>query len=145
MTKKLRRLVPRLFGNQYRISSAKTKRYNCIAWAAGKTKRWWEAPPNGYWPASVLADGSVESAVQLFEFLGYQRCANDASLDEGFTKVAVFGDADGYTHAARQLPDGRWSSKIGKLQDIEHDTLDGLTGSDYGSVVQMLKKPVAGP
>jgi hypothetical protein len=93
----------------------------------------------------VLADGSIESAARLFESLGFQRCADDAALEEGFTKVAIYGDADGYTHAARQLPDGRWTSKIGKLQDIEHDTLASLTGSEYGSVAQILKKPVGAP
>jgi hypothetical protein len=43
------------------------------------------------------------------------------------------------THAARQLPNGRWSSKLGKLEDIEH-ALDDICGSAYGSVVPVLKR-----
>jgi hypothetical protein len=45
-----------------------------------------------------------------------------------------------YTHAARQRQGGGWTSKLGKLQDIEHDTLDSLSGSDYGTIVQIMRK-----
>ena len=144
MTKKLRRLFPRLFGDQYRLMSGRTKKYNCIAWAAGCSDAWWEPSPDGYWPPDVPADGTVETAIRLFERLGYSR-TEDASFEAGVSKVAVYGDEDGYTHAARQLPNGKWTSKLGKLQDIEHDTLESLTGNQYGSVRQVLKKPVSAP
>jgi hypothetical protein len=139
VTKKLRRIFPRLFGGRYRVSSKKSKKYNCLAWAAGRTDAWLEAAPDGRWPPGVPTDGSVEAAVRLFESLGFTR-TNEASLEKGYVKVAVYGTARGYTHAARQLSDGRWTSKLGKLQDIEHDDLHALTGT-YGSVVQFLKKP----
>jgi len=42
-------------------------------------------------------------------------------------------------HVARQLPSGRWSSKLGALQDIEHDLHD-LEGTEYGSVVLVMKR-----
>ena len=29
------------------------------------------------------------------------------------------------THAARQLPSGKWTSKLGDADDIEHNTLEG--------------------
>jgi hypothetical protein len=151
VTKKLRRLFPKLFGDRYRIASPRTKKYNCIAWAAGKSDLWWEPPPHGYWPDGVLADGSIEAAVQLFESLGYTRAdQDDVHLEDGVVKIAVYGDAAGYTHAARQLPNGKWISKIGKLQDIEHDTPDALTSiaerigtsndRAYGMVVVILEK-----
>ena len=64
-------------------------------------------------------------------------------------KVAIYGDAEGYTHTSRQLPDGKWTGKIGKLQDIEHDSLAALTSvadrmgtaSDraYGALVQIMR------
>jgi hypothetical protein len=73
VTKKLRRLFPRLFGGQYRIASKKTKRYNCLAWAAGRNDRWWEPSPDGYWPANLLADESVEAIIRLFEHLALHR------------------------------------------------------------------------
>ncbi len=125
MTNKLRRLFPRLLATQYQVRSRKTKRYNCLAWAAGQDDCWWQSPPDGVWPDGVLDDGSVEAAVRLFEHFGFQR-TGVATLEPGFTKVAIYGDAVGYTHAAQQLPDGRWTSKIGMLQDIDHNTLDNL-------------------
>lgn len=146
MTKKLRRLFSRLSGGQYRIASKKTKRYNCIAWAAGRNDLWWEPSADGYWPPNLLADGSVESAIHLFEHLGYRRTTiDDRDPEEGVEKVAIYGNTQGYTHAARQRQGGGWTSKLGKLQDIDHDTLESLTGSDYGTVVQMMRRDSISP
>ncbi|MCI0637958.1 MAG: hypothetical protein L0Y72_23715 [Gemmataceae bacterium] len=41
------------------------------------------------------------------------------------------------THAARQLPTGRWSSKLGPSEDIEHD-LHALEGEIYGTIALKL-------
>jgi hypothetical protein len=50
--------------------------------------------------------------------LGYQLCEGDA-LEPAFERIALFADADGRpTHAARQLPSGLWTSKLGKAEDI---------------------------
>jgi hypothetical protein len=142
VTKKLRRLFPKLFGGEYRLRSRKTRRYNCIAWAADHNNQWWQAPPDGRWPSDVPDDGTVEAVIHLFEYLGYTR-TQDARPEKDTIKVAIYGDALGWTHTARQLPGDRgWTSKIGKLQDIEHDTLDSLSGSDYGEVLQIMKKKV---
>lgn len=73
MTKKLRRLFPKLFGNLYRLVSQRSKKYNCLAWAAGCNDVWSEAPPEGVWPDGILADGSVEAASRFFENLGFSR------------------------------------------------------------------------
>jgi len=53
----------------------------------------------------------------------------------------MFARAGAPTHAARQLPSGRWSSKLGPMEDIEHELQD-VTGSVYGSVVLVLKRPL---
>ncbi len=45
-------------------------------------------------------------------------------------------------HAARQLPNGRWTSKCGELEDIEH-ALEGVVGIWYGTVAHLLKRPLA--
>lgn len=44
-------------------------------------------------------------------------------------------------HAARLQPNGKWTSKLGELQDIEHRLRD-LEGEVYGSVVLVMKRPV---
>lgn len=146
MTKRLRRLFPKLFGGQYRLMSGRTKRYNCLAWAAGENNIWRQAPPDGMWPIGILDDGSVESAIQFFETYGFTPTTlDDVSVEPGVIKIAIYGDDEGYTHAARQLTNGKWTSKIGKLQDIEHDTLDALSSKAYGQVVQIMRKNLSDP
>jgi hypothetical protein len=38
----------------------------------------------------------------------------------------------------------RTRKKLGELEDVEH-VLDGVAGTRYGAVVQVLKRPVPGP
>ena len=37
------------------------------------------------------------------------------------------------------MADGRWTSKIGPFEDIEHE-LAGLTGQEYGDVAMYLRR-----
>jgi hypothetical protein len=47
------------------------------------------------------------------------------------------------THAAKQLPDGRWKSKLGDFEDIEHNTVKAVEDDYcYGTVVQYMKRPI---
>lgn len=43
---------------------------------------------------------------------------------------------------ARQLPSGAWTSKLGGLEDIEHEALDAINCDSYGEPVQFLKRPM---
>jgi hypothetical protein len=43
---------------------------------------------------------------------------------------------------ARQLSNGKWTSKLGQDEDIEHENLEGLVGEIYGSVVCIMKKTI---
>jgi hypothetical protein len=72
--------------------------------------------------------------------LGFEPC-DSGEVEEGFEKVAIYTDAGGEpTHAARQLANGRWTSKLGYLEDIEHD-LDAVAGTHYGRVRAFLRRP----
>jgi hypothetical protein len=79
--------------------------------------------------------------VAAFTSLGYTVCEGEEP-ESGYEKIALFADGDGRpTHAARQLPNGRWSSKLGKAEDIEHGLRD-LEGTLYGEVVFLMKRPL---
>lgn len=120
--------------------SPATPNYNCIAWAAQDTSRWWQ--PGVYWPTAVPADDcGIGTLEQAFIALGYSDCAGP-SLEAGYEKIALYGSNLFYTHAARQLPSGAWTSKLGKDVDIEHDAPDAVAGGLYGEVVQYLKRPI---
>jgi hypothetical protein len=137
---------PNLRSEDYLITSAEDAAYNCIAWAAGKTDAWWQAvrAPGYYWPDEAPWDDRIESLVVVFKLLGYEVCDSDA-FDPDYDKVAIYGKGDTYEHAARQLPNGKWTSKLGVYKDIEHETLFALTGAEYGSIVKVLRKPISQP
>ncbi|MBY0526565.1 MAG: hypothetical protein K2R98_24430 [Gemmataceae bacterium] len=141
----LEALFPGLSGTDYRVTSPSDRKYNCIAWAASDTRRWWwpDPPPGdeGYhWPSSVSNEETLVAFMAAFATLGYRPCAVEA-IEPGWERIALYATANGApTHAARQLPDGRWTSKLGRWQDIEH-TLRALEGEAYGSIVQIMKRP----
>jgi hypothetical protein len=146
MVAPLESLFPKLQGSAYEVSSPPDDVYNCIAWAANDALHWWwpDRLQKRYWPAGVLRDESLAAFQEAFAALGYAVCAGE-ELETGFEKVALFADADGFpTHAARQLNNGRWTSKLGEIEDIEHALRD-LEGVEYGAVVRVMKRffPVA--
>lgn len=64
-----------------------------------------------------------------------------SDLEPNYEKLAIYADSTNTpSHMVRQLSSGHWTSKLGELEDIQHLTLDQLSGSDYGRVVQILKR-----
>lgn len=140
----IRRLFPRLADEAFEITSPEDSRYNCVAWAAGDVKRWWwpAEPPFAYWPVGVPREESVESFIAAFASLGYA-VTMSGQHETGFEKVAIFAASDGVpTHVARQLANGSWTSKLGRLEDISHLDVSGVGGSDYGEAVTFLRRPI---
>lgn len=134
---------PSLTPNNHRTTSPPSDVYNCVAWAAAKDDDWWE--PGSFWPYPINPrEYEIRVLRDLFKFLGYQDCAMDSNRETGFEKVAVYGDGIEYTHAARQLANGKWTSKLGHGEDIEHDTPDDVAGGIYGEVVQVMKRKTPG-
>jgi hypothetical protein len=125
----------------YSISSPASSEYNCIAWAAEDTEKlWWPDNLNiGYWPLEIPREETVDAFVRAFEMLGY-RCCENAFREESYEKIAIYVDSRNKpTHMARQLNSGRWTSKLGRLEDVEHD-LDAFIDSDYGDVSVIMKR-----
>jgi hypothetical protein len=132
---------PHLIGEGFTETSPAAADYNCIAWAAGPTDVWWWPDPLEvyHWPQGVPRVETLEAFYQAFESLGYVR-GEDGHLEAGFEKIALYVLDGKPTHAARQLSDGNWTSKLGKWIDITH-TLYGLEGPAYGQVAGFLKRP----
>jgi hypothetical protein len=122
------------------ITSIATGNYNCIAWALEDTSRfYWTGPKEFfYWPIGLPREESIESFVLLFSRQGYEICSN-ALKEKGFLKIALFEKEGIPTHAARQLSNGLWTSKLGILEDVRH-TLSAISGGLYGSVALIMKK-----
>ncbi len=131
---------PRLTPDNHRQTSPPSPEYNCIAWSAGDTEHWWQ--PGIYWPTETLPDDfGIGTLILAFQSLGYVICEDDR-MEPNFEKVALYGSSRFYTHAARQLPGGQWTSKLGKAEDIEHQAPDDLTGGIYEEVVEFMKRPI---
>lgn len=136
----LLREFPLLKETGFRVTSSPDRRYNCIAWAADETSKWWWPDDAGYWPEEVPREATLEAFVAAYATRSYVPCDNDEP-EEGYEKVAIYANQKGPQHAARQLPNGKWTSKLGALDDIEHNTLDGVNCECYGSVVKFLRRP----
>ncbi len=123
--------------------------YNCIAWAMGRIdKPWWPSTIAGYnWPRNLPrekpAQETLDNFIRAFKRLRYKVSRNkNYSLEKGFEKVAIYVKGQqNPTHAARQLPSGIWTSKIGDEEDIEHVNPGVLEGKRYGKVAVILKRP----
>jgi hypothetical protein len=147
MVEPIEALFPGLRTSPFRVTSPASRDYNCVAWAAGDTARWWWPDPDAdddasFWPPGVPREETVDAFVAAFATLGYAPCSGE-DLEPGFSKVALFAEGGVPMHAARQLPGGRWTSKLGNREDVEHD-LNAVSGEAYGTVVMVLKRPIAG-
>jgi hypothetical protein len=124
--------------------SPATTDYNCIAWAASDTDNWWWPDDPligyGYWPNGVDRRETIEAFVAAYQTVGFERC-DDGILEVGFEKIAIYALKGVPTHAARQLADGNWTSKLGPFEDIVHLTLECLKGPLYGEPDTYMRRP----
>ena len=141
---------PFLFPENHRVIVPPSDQYNCIAWAAGFSDiQLWPGVPelaeqNVEWPADLPQDESLASIIAFFESMGYRECEGP-DVEAGFEKVALFADPeDDYpTHAARQISDGWWTSKMGwDGVTIEHDGLRCIEGRRYGRVRLYMRRQI---
>lgn len=124
-----KRSFPRL-GNRFEVLGPATVTYNCICWSIGNDNSW-------VWPREPGQPVSLADFDGLYGIYGYKRIDGlDLAREAGVEKVVVFALVrDGrleMTHAARQNPDGTWSSKLGSLPLIRHLRPDDLSGPTYG-------------
>jgi hypothetical protein len=138
---------PNLARGNHEDKSPLDKRYNCIAYAAAVDSKWWWPDANGigYWPPGVPREETQAAFIQAYETKGYAVCSDD-SFEDGYEKVAIYVNPDNNipTHAARQILAGKWVSKIGEAEDIEHETLNVVEGPLYGIAMIYMKRQRAG-
>jgi hypothetical protein len=115
-------VFPGLAKGNYQITSPANPDYNCMAWAVGEICKWWWSGPDEkreYWPPGILRETTQSAFEAAFALFGYERCTGE-DAEPGFEKIALFADTSGKPmHVARQLTTGRWTSKLGRMEDIE--------------------------
>lgn len=130
---------PNLINEQnFEIKSLLTEDYNCIAWVQEIDDDWIQI---------VEPDGKLVFAAKryldYFKNLGYVETPNK-ELESGVSKIAIYIDTstDRFKHVAKQMEDGRWKSKLGDWEDIEHDVAETLIGKSYGDKIIYLLRNV---
>lgn len=134
-------IFPGLATSHFEITSPYCADYNCIAWAAGEQGFWWW--PGRFWPKDVPPAETRVAFIKAFATKGYEQCAGP-ELEGGYEKVCLYEKLGRPKHAARQLPSGLWTSKLGMEHDISHE-LDGLSGKQYGKPALFMRRPVSRP
>ncbi len=132
---------PRLAGTNYSQESEATDIYNCIAYAFGDIDNWcWPRAGYGtYWPPGFPLNDAVDTLIAIFESHGYSRCDSQES-EAGYEKAVIYCRDRRIKHAARQLRSGRWASKLGEEQDIEHERAEHVECTAYGTIAQFLRR-----
>jgi hypothetical protein len=124
-------------GSKYEVLGPATPKYNCIAWSLGVTTRW-------VWPGT-----SMSSFDDLDSQYGFRRVKKmDYSVQTGIEKVVLYGKwTNGKfeaTHQCKQMSDGTWTSKLGKMALIRHASPESLDGPDYGVPVAVYTRKKVG-
>lgn len=92
-----------------------------------------------FWPSGAPLMATVEAFDQMLRIIGFTPCVK-RTPEKGFHKVALYASAGVPTHLSKLLPKGKWSSKLGKQEDIEH-AINALDGPEYGSVYRVYSRP----
>ena len=134
---------------KFKVTSKATPVYNCIAWAYNLDNRWmW---PNAgeylfldgvhYWPTDKILDCNVSNFIEAFKHKGYE-CCDNSCFEPKYRKIALFAKpgTTECTHAARELSNGFWTSKLGNDCDIQHGMPCTIENDDYGIVFCFMKK-----
>jgi hypothetical protein len=150
LKRELEDLFPNLAEVGYEITSPKDSSHNCAAYAVGDTEHRWGGYSNRhlksfgyYWPPNAQPGIGIAELVNAYKSIGFNICT-DGEFEPGIEKVVLYiGDDGRWKHAAKQLPDGSWSSKIGvHSADIMHRTPQALSNSDYGRVACYMSRPI---
>lgn len=137
----------------FKITSPENPNYNCIGWAYNYNNRWMQ-PPDGtkvfdgvssYWPANICEDQDIDCLIDAFIAKGYSICSS-WEHEKGYQKVALYTKIGTrlWTHASRELTQppvtGKWTSKLGAQNDIQHSNPYTIEGYIYGKVYCIMKR-----
>ena len=87
-------------------------------------------------------DEHNESLMALFEYFGFKQC-DDSSFEKDYDKVALYADAEGWTHAAKVIGDNVFHSKMGTAWDIQHSGGNVFAETEYGEIFAYMKRPIS--
>jgi hypothetical protein len=123
----------------FRPTSPIDPRYNCIAYAAGRTDVWYWPGSIG-WPHELPSKINCASLQSLFTDLLDFEITTDDKFEVGYKKVCLFKDQSSMpTHASFLVEKGVWKSKFGRFINALH-SLSDLEEGAYGEPYVFLRK-----
>lgn len=122
------------------ITSPMDPRYNCIAWAMGTQMIWVDhnVVVGHWWPEGIPREDSCRALEQAFRRVGFVDCPGP-EYEEGYDKVALYGQNGHWQHASRILSTGLEHSKFGQNHDGVHEK-NCFNGTIYGEVYLYMKR-----
>jgi predicted RNase H-like HicB family nuclease len=132
----------------FKVKSPETDTYNCIAWAMGYDNVWVvpvEEIPGYWWPVGATKGMALENLIEAFKFEGFEESDN-ALPEDGYDKVALYGNDGCWTHASKVVSPNVEHSKFGQSWDGEHShgvlckTSIGCERCSYGTVYTYMKR-----
>lgn len=136
---------PNSYDEPFIIKSPSTIDYNCIAWAVEITDKSFWPEPTPYssqeWPKDIPFEETLEAFIKFYESFDFEKCDN-GEYDEAYLKIAIYTKNEIPQHAARQLNENMWTSKLGPSNDVRH-TLKSMSNGYYGNVAQFMRKKIS--
>ena len=131
----------------FQITSKADPQYNCIAWAYKYSDRWMQYGSSYlldgvvyWWPEGVENSPCIEAYINAFKLRGYYICDN-WEHESDYEKIALYAnEQQECIHAAREKRNGKWTSKLGKSNDISHNNPYSIEGVHYGKVACIMKR-----
>jgi hypothetical protein len=106
--------------------------YNCVAWALGEIE-WLEM--SRFIKKFNLKPPYNESAygyAKVFEeYYGFEFCDN-GEFEAGYEKIVLYEKEGSFQHIALLKENGKWTTKFGDFEDVEHNAIEDIAYEGYG-------------
>lgn len=133
----------------FKITSAISSSYNCIAWAMGFENRWGDYETFqgqdldnirfSWWPEGIEKSLECRALIKAFEALGFRETKN-SNYDPEFDKAVLYSNHGLWTHASRITGKGVEHSKFGSQWDAYHGQ-QKFSGTIYGTPFAYMERP----
>lgn len=130
------RYFPNLTEQNFFFKSLKTDDYNCAAFVLNIEDEWIE-----FKDEYGNLDVNLQTYINYYKSKGFEEI-DSIEIEDNKFKIAIYYIKESleFKHVAFQIAKGKWKSKLGDWEDIEHENLETLFGSSYGNAVVYMRK-----
>lgn len=122
------------------LEGTSSPHYNCISHTLNIKNKWsWpkSVDSDNYWPISNISE-TIDAFDEFYEYHGFTK-TNMNKIYLGKNKIVLYSIGEIPKHAALQIKDDLYESKMGRGEIIRHDPFD-IENSIYGNIVRLYEK-----